>query len=219
MVHSGMEEMGGTRRLVPAYNLSLLVEVLSEEKDLIERLLSRQRTAWSEFFARYQKVICAQVHRTSRRCSRRFNQADFEDVCAEVFSVLLANDMASLRAFRGTSTLATWLTVIARRICLRHIDRQPLEYASGSLAAACESESHPHDSADALGRMIRDEESEQLGLSLAQLRERDRELLALYFHERLSYQEISQRMGISMNSVGPKIHRAQQRLRKLMNQQ
>ena len=196
------------------------MDVNLDEKNLIERLLSRQRQAWNEFVARYQKVICAQIHRTSRRCNRRFNQADFEDVCSEVFSVLLTNDMASLRAFRGSSSLSTWLTVIARRICLRHIDRQPPEFTNGSLGTSLvQGVRCDDDPIDVLGSLIRDEESRQLGSSLARLRERDRELLALYFDQRLSYQEIGQRMGISMNSVGPKIQRAQQRLRKLMNQQ
>ncbi len=195
------------------------MEVYRDEKILIERLLSRQRPAWNEFVARYQKVICAQIHRTARRCDRRLNQADFEDLCAEVFSVLLMNDMASLRAFRGSSTLSTWLTVIARRICLRHIDRQPREFTNGNVGSSWENGvPQDADSIDVLGGLIRDEESQQLDSSLARLRERDRELLALYFDERLSYQEIGQRMGISMNSVGPKIQRAQQRLRKLMNQ-
>jgi RNA polymerase sigma-70 factor (ECF subfamily) len=192
------------------------VDVQAEEKLLIEQLLGRQRSAWDEFVARYQKVICAQVHRTARQCNRTFNAADFEDVCAEVFALLLANDMASLRAFRGASSLATWLTVIARRICLRQIDRAPQERPAAHLEKEVPS---PATSNDALEQLIQDEETRQLGTSLDQMRDGDRELLGLFFEQRLSYQEISERLGISINSVGPKLQRAQKRLRKLMNQQ
>ena len=196
------------------------MEVYPEEKLLIDRLLSRQRPAWNEFAARYQRVILAQVQRTARQCQRQFHQADFEDVCAEVFAVLLSNDMAALRTFRGSSSLATWLTVIARRICLRHIDRRPRESTTGRCDLQIDPVCHRDSKAwDILGGMIRSEESEQLGSSLDQLKQRDRELLNLFFEQRLSYREISQRLGISVNSVGPKIQRAQQRLRKLMNLQ
>ncbi len=196
------------------------MEVNAEEKLLVERLLARQRPAWDEFVVRFQRVLCSQIHRTARQCDRRLNQADCDDVCADVFAILLANDMASLRAFRGSSSLATWLTVIARRICLRHIDRLPLERPFGQWMEQVEQAVTVYGKPnDVLGGLISDEESRQLDSSLAQLRQGDRKLLGLYFEQRLSYQEISLQMGISINSVGPKLQRAQQRLRKLMNQQ
>jgi RNA polymerase sigma-70 factor (ECF subfamily) len=193
------------------------VAVNADEKLLIERLLGRQRAAWEEFVARYQRVLSAQIDRTARQCGRTMRAADLEDACAEVFAVLLANDMAPLRAFRGASSLSTWLTVIARRVCLRHIDRQP-RVQSLEMSVPSTVDESGDTSSDVLRDLIRVEESRQLGWSLAQLRGRDRELLGLYFEQQLSYQEISQRMGISINSVGPKIQRARQRLRRIMNQ-
>ncbi len=215
----GVRPRGCPIRLIGLANLRYAVEVYAEEKLLIERLLSRQRPAWDEFVTRYQKVICAQIYRTARQCNRKFVQADFEDVCAEVFAVDLANDMAPLRSFRNASSLATWLTVIARRICLRQIDRQPLERPLGHLMPqADQGIGCGAKSGDVLDGLIDEEEKRQLDSSLARLRNGDRELLGLYFEQRLSYQAISQRMGISINSVGPKLQRAQQRLRKLMSQ-
>jgi len=40
--------------------------------------------------------------------------------------------------------------------------------------------------------------------------------LRMFFMEGLSYAQISRDLGISINSVGPKLQRAQQRLRRLM---
>jgi len=40
--------------------------------------------------------------------------------------------------------------------------------------------------------------------------------LVYYFDQKLSYAEIGRQLGITENAVGPKLHRAQQRLKKIM---
>ena len=51
---------------------------------------------------------------------------------------------------------------------------------------------------------------------MAQLKQTDRLALVMYFDQKLSYAEIGRALGITENAVGPKLHRAQKRLRKLM---
>ena len=55
--------------------------------------------------------------------------------------------------------------------------------------------------------------------AMAQLVEADRMVLRLFYFERQSYAQISQRMGLSINTIGPKMKRAQQRLRKILHTQ
>jgi RNA polymerase sigma-70 factor (ECF subfamily) len=49
---------------------------------------------------------------------------DTEDVVAEILYQMVANDYAMFRSFRGKSSLATYLTVIGRRICVHELMRR-----------------------------------------------------------------------------------------------
>ena len=60
------------------------------------------------------------------------------------------------------------------------------------------------------------EECERLQTALQQLSETDRRIIRLQFEQQLSYAAIGRILGISENAVGPKLHRAQSRLKKLM---
>ncbi len=63
------------------------------------------------------------VHQVSRNRTFRPSEADRDDLVAEVFLEFVANDFAVLRHFRGQSSLATYLTVVARRVVIRTITR------------------------------------------------------------------------------------------------
>ncbi len=53
---------------------------------------------------------------------------------------------------------------------------------------------------------------------LQELVESDRQTLMLHTQEKMSYEEIGHALGISSNSVGPKLARARKRLKKLVEQ-
>jgi len=44
-----------------------------------------------------------------------------EDLAAEAFLALISDDFAVLRRFRGESSLATYLTVVTRRVIVREL--------------------------------------------------------------------------------------------------
>ena len=67
---------------------------------------------------RYQAVVYSGARRTAQSCQILLEQSDLEDITAEVFASIVANDYAALRRFEGRSRLSTWLTVLARRHCL-----------------------------------------------------------------------------------------------------
>lgn len=143
--------------------------------------------------------------------------AEVEDICSEVFKSLVDRDMASLKAFQGSSTLATWLTVVVRRICLRCLNKRPVDRATG---VEIEQVQTPRsDEMDTVTSLIRQEEFVHVQRLIGQLKPADQMILSLHFREELSYNEIGDRMSISTNAVGPKLHRAQQRLRKLVRRQ
>lgn len=182
-----------------------------DEKDLIRRLLLRHDSAWSEFLHHYQRLICSQINRTAARLNHRLKSSEVEDLCATVLTELLQQDMKCLRAFDGRSKLSTWLTVVTRRITLRQLTRKRPPECDGALL-----DGHSTRQPDALTALIRTEDQHRLKSSIESLDPGDREILTLYYEKNMGYREISVALGISMNTVGPKLSRAHSRLKKRM---
>src|SRR5437868_14562689 len=61
------------------------------------------------------------VHHTSHLCYATLTLEQVEDIAQEVLLQVVANDYAVLKQFRGRSSLSTYLTVIARRICVHQL--------------------------------------------------------------------------------------------------
>src|SRR5438477_2184917 len=100
------------------------VALTNLDRDLLKRCLGHQAGAWNDFVDRYLGLIYHVVHHTSHLRSVPLRPEDTEDLAAEVLLQIVANDYAVLRQFRGNSSLATYLTVVARRICVHELARR-----------------------------------------------------------------------------------------------
>ena len=160
----------------------------------------------------------ARVARTALEFSRHLDRSAIEDISAEIFAALVENDFASLRRFEGRSSLATWLAVISRRSCLKWMQKgsQRQELANQRIDDVRHGDIAGGGSEDILAAMIQTEDRLRLRTMLNRLNDGDRSVLRMFFLDGLSYVEISRDLGISINSVGPKLQRAQARLRNLM---
>jgi len=182
---------------------------LSEiDRQLLDRCLTGKPQAWQDFVDRFMGLVIHVVNHTSECRSLRLSQPDTEDLVSEVFLAIIANDYAVLRNFRGKSSLATYLTVVARRI----IVRQLMKSAPGGVPATnSNSAAEPIDEQETLEQRISDqEEVERL---LSRLEDADAEVVRLYHLEGKSYSEISQQTGIPAGSIGPTLSRARMRMR------
>ena len=112
------------------------------DRNLLKRCIAEEPGGWREFVDRFLALFVHVIQHTAHARSVRLAPADIDDLCAEVFLVLLADDYAVLRQFRGRSSLATYLTVIARRIVVREIARRRKAEASRTLRR-CLSRSAP----------------------------------------------------------------------------
>ena len=129
---------------------------------------------------------------------------------AEVFLAIIRNDFAVLRNFRGQSSLATYLTVVARRVVVRELlARGP----SGTLAAPVQHlpQSVPDPHVNSESQVIAREEVEHL---LGGLQGTEALVVRMYHIEGKSYQEISATVGMPENSIGPILSRAREKLRR-----
>src|SRR5438132_4853596 len=100
------------------------VALTAVDRALLHRCLHHDPGAWNDFVDRFLGLIYHVVHHTAYLRSTPLPPEDIEDVAAEILLQIVANDYAILRQFRGQSSLATYLTVIARRICVHELARR-----------------------------------------------------------------------------------------------
>jgi RNA polymerase sigma-70 factor (ECF subfamily) len=181
---------------------------LSElDRKLLDRCLKDEPRAWEDFVDRYMGLAIHVINHTAQCRSIRLSAEDREDLAADVFAAIVGNDMAVLRSFRGESSLATYLTVIARRITVPAlVEKKSAARLSDSVEDAVD------ESPSAEKRISDQEEVERL---LGQLEGIEAEVVRLYHLEGRTYQQISTETGIAENSVGPTLSRARNKMRKV----
>lgn len=181
---------------------------LSEiDRNLLERCLARKPRAWEDFVDRFMGLVVHVINHTAQTCNLRTTAEDRDDVCAEVFLNIVKDDFAVLRHFRGQSSLATYLTVVARRTVIRVISQRQHTARLGNGAA--EQVADPR--AGHEQRISNQEEVERL---LAELQETEAAIVRMYHLEGKTYQEIGAAVGMPENSVGPALSRARSKMRR-----
>jgi RNA polymerase sigma-70 factor (ECF subfamily) len=176
------------------------------DRNLLERCLARKPRAWEDFVDRFTGLVIHVVNHTARCRSIMLSSADREDLTADVLLAIVRDDFAVLRHFRGKSSLATYLTVVARRIVVRKLVDTRTATSLGSAADAVAGS----DGAASEQRMTDREEVEQL---MEQLDDSEAAVVRMYHLEGKTYQEISRTTGMPTNSVGPMLTRARAKLR------
>jgi RNA polymerase sigma-70 factor (ECF subfamily) len=185
------------------------VALTNLDRDLLRRCLAHQPGAWNDFVDRYLGLIYHVVHHTAHLRSTPLRPEDTEDLAAEVLLQIVANDYAVLRQFRGHCSLATYLTVIARRNCVHELARR---YAAKEVQPNHQGEMDGVE--DDVRRTPGLESLEEVEKLLHRLPSREREVVRLHYIEGRTYEEISTELKIPVNSIGPILSRARKKLRK-----
>ena len=101
------------------------------DRKLIDRCLGKEPGAWNDFVDRYLGLIYHVIHHVAHARSKTVSQADMEDIAAEILLKIVDDDYDILRRYKGISSLPTYLTVIARRICVKEIIKRHREAELG----------------------------------------------------------------------------------------
>ncbi len=175
---------------------------------LLQRCLNREQGAWREFVDRFLGLVYHVVQHSAHQRNMPLRAEDIEDVAAEVLSQIVARDYAVLRQFRGESSLAAYLTVIARRICMHQLAKQSAmrEVQPAESAAV----NHQADGAPEPGAVI--ENREEVERLLERLPPRERQVARMFYIEGRTYSEIAEELGIPRNSIGPILARVRSQL-------
>lgn len=183
---------------------------LSEiDRSLLQRCLARKPRAWEDFVDRFMGLVVHVVNHSIQSRSLRLSPEDREDLVAQVFLTIVKDDLAILRHFRGESSLATYLTVIARRVVVADLLRQRANQQHDG-----NNHGHEHEmamaGAEAEQRVSNRDEVERM---MADLDSAEANIVRMYHLEGKSYQEISSAVGMPENSVGPTLSRARRKMR------
>jgi RNA polymerase sigma-70 factor (ECF subfamily) len=149
------------------------------------------------------------VQHTAHLRSFPLRPEDTEDISAQVLLTVVDNDYAVLRQFRGKSSLAAYLSVIARRSCVQELARRATvkevqnRQADNVVEEPAET-TRPKPGLEAL---------EEVGKLLKKLPMRERNVVRLFYLEGRSYEEISSELNIPVNSIGAILSRARKKLR------
>jgi len=147
--------------------------------------------------------IAPAVHRFGLRMCR--NEADAQDVLQDT----LISVVDHLNQFQARSSLTSWVFALTRSACARRrrgLKNRPAE-SDATLAESSDPASSPE--RDAEQRQL----SDMLAKALDSLSDEYREVIALRDIEGLSAKEASDALGISVEALKSRLHRARDTLR------
>lgn len=185
------------------------------DAELVAHCRGGQEAAWRVLVARYQRLVFTVPRRAG------LGDADAADVFQATFSALFEQ----LDTLQQADRLHAWLVTTARRQTLQQLQRLrrhaavPLGGARRTDDGVDESPDVPDE--DALGPPERLEElqaQDRVRRALETLDGRSRELLSyLYLSDPpLAYEEVAERMGMALGSVGPTRNRCMDKLRRAL---
>ncbi|MDR3632417.1 MAG: sigma-70 family RNA polymerase sigma factor [Isosphaeraceae bacterium] len=183
------------------------------DRELIDRCLRKEPGAWNDFVDRYMGLIYHVIHHVSHARSIALSAADIEDIAAEIFLAIVDDDYGVLKRFNGASALPTYLTVVARRVCVKEVIKRHREAELGHTNA--------HRAIvgdDGSGEAEAIASAEEVERMLEQLADREAEVVRLYHLKYLNYRQIAKQLNIPENSVGPILAKARQNLRRVAEQ-
>lgn len=174
-------------------------------RQLLDEVKLGHDWAWKVLVARYEKLVMS----IAMRCG--LNKADAED-CAQLSWIALYKNLYSIR---NPDRLGVWLARTTGRNAVRMARHQALknEHLEGDDAA--ESKLLISDR-----EATRLEQHAHLEHAIGQLDDRCRRLIRELFYSPKgdSYREISDRLGISENSIGPTRYRCLAKLRRILKE-
>jgi len=157
-------------------------------------------------FERYKKPILNYALRVTG------NRADAEDVVSEVMlAVFVKKDM-----YQPIAKFSTWIFTITRNNCVTKLRKRKNIFSLWVRNETGEEELlDPADPAAALpDELVKEKEmTAQIKKAIEKLPETQREALVLREYQDLSYEEISQVLGCSLDNVKILIFRARERIR------
>ena len=182
-----------------------------QEKTLIEGCLLGEKTAWDAFVQQYSNLVYHTIRKTLTLHHTESRDEVIEDLYQEFFISVLQNNCRKLSQFRGDGgcSLASWLRVVASRLTIDFLRKQPAPTVEVIEAFAS-------DEADASDSLIDREKEMLLSQALDGLSPRDRLIIQLSFRQALPPDEIAAILKMSIGAVYTQKSRVLDKLREIL---
>jgi RNA polymerase sigma-70 factor, ECF subfamily len=186
---------------------------MEAEAQLLVRCRRGEAAAWDELFDRHY----AAAGRFIAQLASDFTREDVEEVCQEVFLSVIRN----LNSFHGASQFQTWLFRIATNKARDYRERkQAAKRGGGQVTLSLQAEdsetgltldppsSAPSPDVD----LLNVERAELVRDALDQVGEPCREIIELRYFGDLSYDELSQSLGLNPKTVSSRLSKCLDKL-------
>ncbi len=186
--------------------------IFVSDEDLMLKCGKGDMSAFELLVRRYQKPLINYIHRSINdyHCAEDLSQETF----LRVFK--------SADRYKPTASFKTWLYTIATNLCrneIRNRSRRKTYYLEDFVEEG-EDVYHTeimHDTRYMPDVLLEKKELRQMiRKALAQLPENQRVALTLVTYQDLRYEEVSEILGCSVGAVKALIHRARQKMRKML---
>jgi len=176
------------------------------DEELVRATLNGDQTAFSTLVRKYQSVVYGLTY------SLVGSFSDAEDLTQEAF----IRAYLDLHQLREHAKFARWLCQVARNVCRMWIRRQKtdvislehsIETGENGVLGLCDRHNDPVE-------IIERREFQRTVLeAVNSLPEPDRAAITLFYMDGLTYQEISQFLGVSVSSIKSRLYRAKKKLK------
>ena len=173
------------------------------DRDFIARLRRGDAAAWQELIERFGRLV---YHIVRARLGGRAG-ADIDDLVYELWADLVKDNYRALAGIGPPYDLKAYLAVSARRRAIDYVRATRRAVVSLDTAGAVPVAAPEPDPAVDPARV------RALGVAMKTLSKREQTLVRLFYEEGLKYRQIAAATGISMNSIGPTLQRAVEKLR------
>jgi RNA polymerase sigma-70 factor (ECF subfamily) len=218
------------KKTLPRSNVPLLVRRLvyirapvssvtpsrEEEAELVHACLAGKDAAWERLLREYAGGALAAVRSALRQRGHGPDPALEDELLADTFEALAAEDARVLRSFRGESSLATFVSVVATRRAFRVLRDRYRHGKAVDRKGEQEKRSPRMGEPDPAEAAAKDERADVIVEAISGLAPTDKLLLTLYYLDGRSYKEIAAVTRLAATGVGTKIARARARLRDLL---
>ena len=140
-----------------------------------------------------------------------------EPLAEDVLQTAYVRVISGRARFEGRAAFRTWLFGVIRRVSQEH-GRRRRSRSEKLVELGHEAEAQRSVEADPIGDLARAESSRQLLRTLAQLSERQREVLHLVFYQDMTIAEAAGVMGVSLGSARTHYERGKKRMRVLLEE-
>lgn len=158
---------------------------MASDTELIARFLSEDRAAFDELVIRHQKHVYAVAYRMVRRAEAA------EEIAQETF----IRAFRSLRSFRQSASLSTWLCKITMNLCCDELKRRPNEVELDPETPEANPASYPSE------KMAEEERKEWLERQIDALPFKQKSAVVLRIFQGMSFKEIGDAIGCSTGSA------------------